>query len=388
MLHFLVAFLGFSRNLSLVYQLYVFLSLSDGHPRTPWCLAFHPSLTNILASGCLAGQVRVWDLKSGDCEIWINSHDHLIASLAFHPIDHVILIATYNELHFWDWRQCQKPFLTLTTPSEREKVRFVKFDVSGKKIITGISNIPTLRSHSHQIAHHHPHHYPTSSLLAPRSPESLNTSSIDLNSMNIAHSGSSPPASLAMRRSNILSRVMSMYRQLEGLEENRASNVDPNTSRSASPNTDLEELNRAFDSSSSAEHFLDRFRNPHHPDSPSISSPHNNNNAASASTTGSRTLSPAASSRIEDARDFAQSVTERYTESSSIDGSGSSTPTQSDESNSLMGTFRKLHALCSRLANLMQIQAESGNRNSNTHNNESHSSPGSISPDNHNGNFV
>ena len=35
----------------------------DGHPRTPWCVAFHPSTRNILASGCLAGEVRIWDLK-------------------------------------------------------------------------------------------------------------------------------------------------------------------------------------------------------------------------------------------------------------------------------------------------------------------------------------
>jgi len=35
----------------------------EGHPRTPWCIAFHPSSSNILASGCLAGEVRIWDLK-------------------------------------------------------------------------------------------------------------------------------------------------------------------------------------------------------------------------------------------------------------------------------------------------------------------------------------
>ena len=33
-----------------------------GHPRTPWCIAFHPSSNQILATGCLGGQVRVWDL--------------------------------------------------------------------------------------------------------------------------------------------------------------------------------------------------------------------------------------------------------------------------------------------------------------------------------------
>lgn len=35
----------------------------NGHPRTPWCIAFHPSNNNILGSGCLGGEVRIWDLQ-------------------------------------------------------------------------------------------------------------------------------------------------------------------------------------------------------------------------------------------------------------------------------------------------------------------------------------
>lgn len=34
-----------------------------GHPRTPWCVAFHPGSNDILASGCLGGEVRIWDLR-------------------------------------------------------------------------------------------------------------------------------------------------------------------------------------------------------------------------------------------------------------------------------------------------------------------------------------
>ena len=34
-----------------------------GHPRTPWTVKFHPKLNNIVASGCLAGEVKVWDLS-------------------------------------------------------------------------------------------------------------------------------------------------------------------------------------------------------------------------------------------------------------------------------------------------------------------------------------
>lgn len=40
-----------------------FLYTLEGHSKTPWCLAWHPSNEEILASGCLAGEVRVWDLR-------------------------------------------------------------------------------------------------------------------------------------------------------------------------------------------------------------------------------------------------------------------------------------------------------------------------------------
>ena len=33
----------------------------EGHPRTPWTVKYHPVDSNIVASGCLGFQVRVWD---------------------------------------------------------------------------------------------------------------------------------------------------------------------------------------------------------------------------------------------------------------------------------------------------------------------------------------
>lgn len=33
-----------------------------GHRRTPWCLTFHPTIPGLVASGCLDGEVRIWDL--------------------------------------------------------------------------------------------------------------------------------------------------------------------------------------------------------------------------------------------------------------------------------------------------------------------------------------
>ncbi|XP_043258812.1 uncharacterized protein LOC122401023 isoform X1 [Colletes gigas] len=110
----------------------------SGHPRTPWCIAFHPSSSQILASGCLGGQVRVWDLNDGS-EVWNAESQTVIASLAFHPSERLLVIATYNEIHFWDWSQSE-PFAVATTRTNKEKVRYVTFDNLGRKLITGIAN--------------------------------------------------------------------------------------------------------------------------------------------------------------------------------------------------------------------------------------------------------
>ncbi|XP_011267694.1 probable serine/threonine-protein kinase DDB_G0282963 isoform X3 [Camponotus floridanus] len=114
------------------------IKILSGHPRTPWCIAFHPSSSQILASGCLGGQVRVWDLNGGS-EIWNADSHTVIASLAFHPFERLLVIATYNEIHFWDWSKSQ-PFAVAATKTEKEKVRYVAFDNLGRKLITGIAN--------------------------------------------------------------------------------------------------------------------------------------------------------------------------------------------------------------------------------------------------------
>ena len=109
-----------------------------GHPRTPWCVAFHPTRKGLLASGCLAGHVRVWDLYGQGSEVW--RANNVIASLAFHPDTSLLVIATVNKLVFWDWKY-DKPFARTMTGSHKEKVRYVKFDNLGHQLITGIANL-------------------------------------------------------------------------------------------------------------------------------------------------------------------------------------------------------------------------------------------------------
>ncbi|XP_046889543.1 activating molecule in BECN1-regulated autophagy protein 1B isoform X1 [Hypomesus transpacificus] len=109
-----------------------------GHRRTPWCVTFHPTIPGLLASGCLDGEVRIWDLHGGS-ESWFTESNVAIASLAFHPTAQLLLIATNNELHFWDWSR-PEPFAVVKTGSETERVRLVRFDPLGHNLLTAIVN--------------------------------------------------------------------------------------------------------------------------------------------------------------------------------------------------------------------------------------------------------
>ena len=107
------------------------------------------SLMSLQASACLAGHVRVWDVASGCSELYradvVISHQHHI-SLAFHPVEQFLVVATHNELHFWDWSR-RRPFEVVRTASETEKVRYVKFDAVGHVLVTGIANLGPLHQH-------------------------------------------------------------------------------------------------------------------------------------------------------------------------------------------------------------------------------------------------
>uniref|UniRef100_A0A673X454 Autophagy/beclin-1 regulator 1a n=1 Tax=Salmo trutta TaxID=8032 RepID=A0A673X454_SALTR len=109
-----------------------------GHRRTPWCLTFHPTIPGLVASGCLDGEVRIWDLHGGS-ESWFTESNVAIASLAFHPTAQLLLIATNNEVHFWDWSR-REPFALVKTASETERVRLVRFDPLGQYLLTAIVN--------------------------------------------------------------------------------------------------------------------------------------------------------------------------------------------------------------------------------------------------------
>lgn len=59
----------------------------------------------------------------GGSESWFTESNVAIASLSFHPTAQLLLIATNNELHFWDWSR-PEPFAVVKTGSETERVRY------------------------------------------------------------------------------------------------------------------------------------------------------------------------------------------------------------------------------------------------------------------------
>ncbi|KAL3911930.1 MAG: hypothetical protein SGILL_007088 [Bacillariaceae sp.] len=71
-----------------------------GHPRTPWTVKYHPVDGNLVASGCLGHQVRVWHWPSGQCLQMIRL-EFAIISLSFHPTGQVLAVANGTRLHFW-----------------------------------------------------------------------------------------------------------------------------------------------------------------------------------------------------------------------------------------------------------------------------------------------
>ncbi|XP_065652866.1 activating molecule in BECN1-regulated autophagy protein 1B isoform X1 [Hydra vulgaris] len=114
-----------------------------GHSRTPWCVEFHPKINSLLASGCLSGQVFIWNLDNKDqIGTLIFQSQRAISSIAFHPIDSILVITSGNVLVFYDWNQF-KVIKKLVTKTEVENIRYVKFLPLGDKLLTGIRNHPS-----------------------------------------------------------------------------------------------------------------------------------------------------------------------------------------------------------------------------------------------------
>ncbi|XP_024193353.1 uncharacterized protein LOC112197055 isoform X2 [Rosa chinensis] len=102
------------------------LKVLSGHRRTPWVVRFHPLHPDILASGSLDHEVRLWDSNTAEC---IGSRDFLrpIASIAFHAQGELLAVASGHKLYIWHYNrrgESSSPTIVLKT---RRSLRAVHF---------------------------------------------------------------------------------------------------------------------------------------------------------------------------------------------------------------------------------------------------------------------
>lgn len=123
-----------------------------GHEKSPWTLMFHPSHPYLLASGCLGGSIRLWNLEflldvdiskvSRPCEVaschtW--RHSGAIASIAFHPTQPILAAAWAQEVIFYDWIS-GRVLSIWRFVSDHSRVRWVKFAPDGALLYTATAN--------------------------------------------------------------------------------------------------------------------------------------------------------------------------------------------------------------------------------------------------------
>ncbi|XAR62714.1 hypothetical protein NMG60_11017571 [Bertholletia excelsa] len=102
------------------------LKVLSGHRRTPWVVRFHPLYPQILASGSLDHEVRLWDANTAEC---IGSRDFFrpIASIAFHAQGDLLAVASGHKLYIWHYNRrgdASSPTIILKT---RRSLRAVHF---------------------------------------------------------------------------------------------------------------------------------------------------------------------------------------------------------------------------------------------------------------------
>ncbi|CAK9166992.1 unnamed protein product [Ilex paraguariensis] len=102
------------------------LKVLSGHRRTPWVVRFHPLCPDILASGSLDHEVRLWDANTAEC---IGSRDFYrpIASIAFHAQGELLAVASGHKLYIWHYNrrgETSSPTIILKT---RRSLRAVHF---------------------------------------------------------------------------------------------------------------------------------------------------------------------------------------------------------------------------------------------------------------------
>jgi len=117
----------------------------DGHPRTPWTVKYHPTNSDIIASGCLGQQVRVWNWRQKK-GLQMVRLDYAIISVSFHPSGKLLAVANGTRLHFWELNGVEEQGTTedndnrdplLVELDQRHMLRCVHFPPGGNTLIMG-----------------------------------------------------------------------------------------------------------------------------------------------------------------------------------------------------------------------------------------------------------
>ncbi|XP_015892148.1 uncharacterized protein LOC107426465 isoform X2 [Ziziphus jujuba] len=102
------------------------LKVLSGHRRTPWVVRFHPLYPEIVASGSLDHEVRLWDANTSEC---IGSRDFYrpIASIAFHAKGELLAVASGHKLYIWHYNKRGEPSSPTIILKTRRSLRAVHF---------------------------------------------------------------------------------------------------------------------------------------------------------------------------------------------------------------------------------------------------------------------
>ncbi|TVU11197.1 hypothetical protein EJB05_44768, partial [Eragrostis curvula] len=101
-----------------------------GHQRTPWVVRYHPLYSDIVASGSLDHDVRLWDAKTSHC-IGVHHFYRPIASIAFHANGELLAVASGHKLFIWDYNKRGEAFNPPMILKTRRSLRAVHFHPHG-----------------------------------------------------------------------------------------------------------------------------------------------------------------------------------------------------------------------------------------------------------------
>ncbi len=115
------------------------LKVLVGHSRTPWTVKFNPIDGDILVSGCIGNEVRVWSASKGVClnDVMLNA---AAVSLSFYPSPslHCVAVASTTCVCLWQYTLPNPP---LIIKDHEHSVRCVLFPPCRPDVlIVGVDN--------------------------------------------------------------------------------------------------------------------------------------------------------------------------------------------------------------------------------------------------------